>query len=110
MGCVSVPMLVVSFPAFHVCGRQRLLMKEGKKKVVAQWSHEVVCFQMLDFDTSNSKSEVTKSNAWKTTSFLKEGAVSQNVLYHRPLPITRNQVRFYDNIFFKVITNSVQCL
>ena len=26
-------------------------------------SHEVVC--MLDFETSNSKSEVSKSNSWK---------------------------------------------
>ena len=31
-------------------------------------SHEVVCFQMLDFETSNSKLEVSKSNSWKITS------------------------------------------
>ena len=30
-------------------------------------SHEVVCFQMLDFETSNSKLEVSKSNLWKIT-------------------------------------------
>ena len=24
-----------------------------------------------------------------------EGAISHNVLYYQPLPITRNQVRFY---------------
>ena len=34
-------------------------------------SHEVVCVQMLDFENSNSKSEVSKSNWWKITSFLK---------------------------------------
>ena len=34
-------------------------------------SHEVVCFQMLDFETSNSKLEVSKSNSWKITSFSK---------------------------------------
>ena len=34
-------------------------------------SHEVVCFQMLDFETSNSKLEVLKSNLWKITSFSK---------------------------------------
>ena len=34
-------------------------------------SHEVVCFQMLEFETSNSKSEVSKSNTWKITSFSK---------------------------------------
>ena len=34
-------------------------------------SHEVVCFQMLDFETSKSNSEVSKSNSWKITSFSK---------------------------------------
>ena len=34
-------------------------------------SDEVVCFQMLDFETSSSKSEVSKSNSWKITSFSK---------------------------------------
>ena len=34
-------------------------------------SHEVVCFQMLAFETSNSKSEVSKSNSGKITSFTK---------------------------------------
>ena len=34
-------------------------------------SHEVVCFLMLDFETSNSKLEVSKSNSWKITSFSK---------------------------------------
>ena len=34
-------------------------------------SHEVVCFQMLDFETSSSKSEVSKSNSWKITFFSK---------------------------------------
>ena len=30
-----------------------------------------------------------------------EGAVSHNVLYYQPLPITRNQVRFYDSNYFE---------
>ena len=42
-------------------------MNETKKTL----SHEVVCFQMLDFETSNSKLEVLKSNSWKITSFSK---------------------------------------
>ena len=51
-------------------------------------SHEVVCFQMVDFETSNSKSEVSKSNSWENYFFLEnyftsEGAVSHNVLYYR---------------------------
>ena len=34
-------------------------------------SHEVVRFQILDFETSKSNSEVSKSNLGKITSFLK---------------------------------------
>ena len=30
-----------------------------------------------------------------------EGAVSHNVLYYQPLPITRHQERFYDNKSFE---------
>ena len=48
-------------------------MKEEKTPL----SHEVVCFQMLDFETSNSKSEVSKSNSLKITSF------SKTTLLHR---------------------------
>ena len=40
-------------------------------KVNTPCLHEVVCFQMLDFETSNSKLEVLKSNSWKITSFSK---------------------------------------
>ena len=29
-----------------------------------------------------------------------EGAVSPNVLYHQPLPITHHQERFYANNYF----------
>ena len=36
-------------------------MKEKKKTS----SHEVACFQMLDFAASKSNSEVSKSNSWK---------------------------------------------
>ena len=72
-------------------------------------SHEVVCFQMLDFGTSNSKSEVLKSNSRKNY-VTSEGAASNNVLYYQPVPITRYQARFYANHFFLVITYSVHCL
>ena len=61
---------------------------------------------MVDFETSKSKSEVSKSNSWKITSFLEnygtsEGAVSHNVLYYQPLPDTRHQVKFYANNYFE---------
>ena len=60
----------------------------------------------LDFETSNSKSEVSKSNLWKNYFFLKnyitsEGAVSNNVLYYQPLPITRYQETFYAIKYFE---------
>ena len=68
-------------------------------------SHVVVCFQMLDFGTSKSNSEVLKSSSnilVKNYFFLEnyltsEGAVSHNVLYYHQLSITCYQVRFYAN-------------
>ena len=59
-------------------------------------SHEVVCFQMLDFDTSKSNWNIFLENY--VTS---EGAVSHNVLYYQQLSITRYQVRFYANNYFE---------
>ena len=72
-------------------------------KMSAQSVIEVA--RMLDFETSSAKSEVSKSNWWKIT-LLKnyvtsEGAVSHNVFYYRPLPITCYQVRFYANNYFE---------
>ena len=57
-------------------------MKKKKKL-----SHEVVCVEMLDFEISNSKYEVSKSNSWKMSPFpehyvTSEGAVSHSVLYY----------------------------
>ena len=48
------------FPCFFIITRSHACIK-----------HKVVCFQMLDFETSNSKLEVWKSNSWKITSFSK---------------------------------------
>ena len=41
-------------------------------------SHEVVCFLMLDFETSNSKLEVSK-NSWKITSFSKNTSLQREL-------------------------------
>ena len=54
-------------------------INERKNTCVAPWSHEVVCFQMLDFETSNSKSEVSRSNLWKITSFLKTTSLQREL-------------------------------
>ena len=43
-------------------------------------SHEVVCFQMLDFDTSKSKSEVLKSKFVGNYFFLEKYVTSEEAL------------------------------
>ena len=58
---------------------------------------------MLDFKTSNSKSEVLKSNFKENYFFLKnyitsEGAVYHYVLYYQPLPITRPQDNYFESL------------
>ena len=55
---------------------------ERRKKTL---SHEVVCVKMVDFETSNSKSDVSKSNSQKKLLLFEnyvtsDGAVSHNVL------------------------------
>ena len=40
-------------------------------------SNRVVCFQMLDFETSSSKSEVSKSNLWNITSLSKTSSLQR---------------------------------
>ena len=60
-------------------------------------SHEVVCFQNLDFDTSNSKSEVSKSNSWKITSFSKTMSLQREpflTMFYVITPLT-NILSFY---------------
>ena len=52
---------------------------KGKNTLVAAWSHEVVFFQVLDFETSNSKSEVSKSNLWKITPFSKTTSLQRKL-------------------------------
>ena len=73
-------------------------------------SHEVVCFHMQDFGTSNSNyCEVSKSNSTIVVEnfFLEncnsEGAVSHNVLiYYHQLSISDAcQVSFYANNYFE---------
>ena len=61
---------------------------------------------MLELDTSNSKFEVSNFKFMENYFFRKnyitsEGAVSHKVLYYQPLPITRYQVRFYENNDFE---------
>ena len=80
-------------------------MKE-KNTLVAPWSHEVVWFQMLDFEISNSKSEVSKSNWW-IYFFLENYVTSEGSVSHKfytiklQLPNAHYQKRFYANNYFE---------
>ena len=60
-------------------------------------SHEVVCFQMLEV----SETKFVEYYFFLANYVTSEGAVSHNVLYYQPLPITRYQVRFYANNYFE---------
>ena len=51
-------------------------------------THEVVCFQVLDFETSILNLRY-RNQIRGNYFFLKEGAVSHTVLYYQPLPIIR---------------------
>ena len=67
-------------------------------------SHEVVRFQMLDFETSKSIFWCLKIKFVENYFFLKnyislEWVVSHNVLYYQLLSITYYQVRFYANSY-----------
>ena len=86
-------------------GSCKIIMKEK-----TPLSHEVACFHVLDFETSNSKLDVSKSISWKITSFSKTMSLQRdpfltinNVLYHQPLPITCYQVRFYAYNYFEYL-------
>ena len=68
-------------------------------------SHKVVCFQMLDFETSilNLRSRNQIRGKQLLSRKLCEGAVSHNVLYYQPIlsTITRHKVRFYGHNNFE---------
>ena len=74
-------------------------------------SHEVVCFQILDFGTSKSNSEVSTSNSnmlvqnyfFLENHVTSEGAVSHNVWYDRQLSIAFYQLRLYANNYFELL-------
>ena len=69
---------------------------------------------MLDFGTSKSNSEVSKSNTnilvenyfLRKNNVTSEGAVSQNVLYYQQLSIARYQVSFDASI---ILSNNQKC-
>ena len=69
-------------------------------------THKVVCFQMLDFETSfyilRSRNQIRMQITYFLENYVtSEGAVSHNVLYYQSLSITHYQVRFYANNYFE---------
>ena len=73
---------------------------KGKKTPM---SHEVVCFQMLDFETSIWGLEIkfVENYFFLENNITSGGAVSHSVLHYQPLPITRYQERFYGSNYFE---------
>ena len=81
-------------------------LRDMMKRKKTPLSHEVVCFQMLDFETSNSKSEVSKSNSWKITSFSKSTSLQREMFLTMfytinlsPLFVTKWGFIYADNYF-----------
>ena len=66
-------------------------------------SHEVVCFQMLDFETSNSKSEVSKSDSWKINSFSKTALLQRVPFLTRFYTINLSPLLVTENGFMLII-------
>ena len=67
--------------------------------------HEVVCFQMLEFETLHVKSQYQfkyfTEKLLLSQKLTSEGAVSLNVLYYQQLSTTPYQVSFYANNYFE---------
>ena len=78
----------------HAYNNKPLKFWDNNERKKPPFSHKLVCFQMLDFETSKSNSEVSKSKSVVNYFFLENyvtsaGTVSHNVLYYQQLPITR---------------------
>ena len=65
---------------------------EENKTIVTQ----VVCFQMLEFDTA-AKPKTVRNYIFLKNLITLEGAVSHNVLYYQQLSIARYRASFYAN-------------
>ena len=88
----------------------KIIMKEK-----TPLSRAVVCFQMLDFDTSISNSEGSKSNTWKTIYFSKTTLLQREpfltmfyTIISSPLLVTKYV--FMLAILLSNYQYSVQCL
>ena len=57
-------------------------------------------FRDLKFKIWGLKIKFVEKYSFLENYVTSEWAVSHNVLHYQPLPITRYQVRFYDNIIF----------
>ena len=74
-------------------------------------SHKVVCFFMLDFETSNSKREVSKSNYFVENYFFLETTLLQRELFLTMFyTINLSPLLSFMMIIMLSITNSVHCL
>ena len=100
-------------PVFSLCVSQPMHTITNLCKFEPDWSsekkncHTKMCAfrcliwrpQILNLRSRNQISEKILLS-WKLD-FTSKGAVSHNVLYHQPLPITCYQVRFYADNYFE---------
>ena len=96
---------------FELIGHRscKIIMKEK-----TPLSHEVVCVQMLDLETSNSKSEVSKLNLWELLLSRKLHHFGGSHFSHCFILSTSPRYSFPIKVLclclFWVITDSVHCL
>ena len=81
----------------------RLIMKE-KNTLVTRSCVRLDCwFRDIKFLNWGLEIKFVESYFFLENYGTSEGAVSHDVLYHQPLPITRHQERFYANNYFKLL-------
>ena len=76
-----------------------------RKNILVTWSCVLsdAWFWDLGFRIWGLKVKFIEKYFFLEIYFTSEGAVSHNVLYYQPLPITHNQESFYDNNYFECL-------
>ena len=78
-----------------------ITMKEKNTLVIRSCVLSDAWFRDLKFYTLRSQNQLVENYFFLENCSTSEGAVSHNVLYYQPLPITHYQVMFYANNYFE---------
>ena len=81
-------------------------LRDNNERIKKKPCHMKWCFQMLDFGTSTSNSEVSKSNSWKVTSFSKTTLLHRepfDTICYTINSIAYYQVSLYANNYFEYL-------